>query len=182
MYNYKNILLVAASAVALNVATPAFAQDNGAPAMNPAAPKTGTPADSPETLPHDGRNAPDGDLNSGDTLNRTDKVAPAIGGATLGAEWIATQNMPAAKLVGAEVVNAQNETIGEVEEVVTISGRTTLIVSVGQFLGLGGHNVTLGLEESSIFHHASDLDDIRILTSMTEEQLKAQPNYKPAGK
>ena len=187
----KNILLITASAFALSVAAPAFAQSAGpqnAPAANPVSPSAGVPADRAIPAPGSGpgiqgdtMNKDDNPVRGGETLKHSGTVAPAMDGfASLGAEWIAAQNTPARTLIGAEVVNAKNESIGEVEEVVNLNGHDTLVVSVGTFLGIGGRNIVLDLESSTIFHHVNDMDDIRILTNMTEEQLKDLPEYNPA--
>lgn len=192
----RNILLITASAFALSVAAPALAQSGGSqdsPSASPSSPSTGAPTDDTNAVPDTGSTDSQGDtMNKSDNpvrgskikiLNRADTAAPVPGGpaASLVMDWVAAQNTPAQKLVGAEVVNTENDTIGEVEEVVSLNGRNTLVVTVGAFLGIGGDNLVLDLEKATIFHHVNDMDNIRVLTGMTEEQLKAQPKFEPAG-
>ena len=173
----KNFLLITASAFALSVAAPAFAQSGGSqnsPSASPSSPQTGAPADGIKPVPGTGP--------GGDTLKQSDRMAPATDGyASIGADWIAAQNIPARKLIGAEVVNKENDSIGEVEEVANLNGRETLVVSVGTFLGIGGYNIALDLGNATVFHHVNDMEDIRVLANMAEEQLKALPKYNPAG-
>ncbi|MEX2618067.1 MAG: PRC-barrel domain-containing protein [Alphaproteobacteria bacterium] len=137
-----------------------------------ATPGTGT--GSPGGTVERGGNTPGGT----DALNRSDTGSSATS-ASIGPDWIAAQSTPSDKLVGADVVNAQNETIGEVEEIVTHNGRNSLVVSVGAFLGMGGHKVALDLERATVFHRVDDMNEFRVLTDMTEEQLKSEPKYEP---
>lgn len=174
MTYHRNILIAAVSAIALSAAAPVLAADDnlqGSPTVKPMTPSTGTPGangSSADQVPGNGLG------NDGGIINDTDATA------NMDPDWVHSQNFPADKLVGATVVNADNDSIGEVEKVVNLNGRDTLIVSVGEFLGMGGHTVALELDKSKVFHHRNDMDDIRITTDMTEEQLKAQPSYDAA--
>ncbi|MFD2263901.1 hypothetical protein ACFSM5_13445 [Lacibacterium aquatile] len=78
---------------------------------------------------------------------------------------------PADPLEGKDVVNAAGEKIGEVEK----SSTATLIVSVGGFLGIGDRQVEVPRDRVSI---SGTGDDTKVMTSMTEDELKALPEYK----
>jgi len=100
-------------------------------------------------------------------------LAPSSGDA----RWVAASDLRVSKLIGADVVNGENDTIGEVEDLVLQSGQPQLILSVGEFLGMGGHNVSLGLDQAEIRHQEDNLDDLQVTVSMTKDQLKALPEY-----
>ncbi len=80
----------------------------------------------------------------------------------------------AQELLGADVKNAQNETIGEVEAVqVDSSGMVSnIIVSVGGFLGIGSRDVALSWNDLQVADNGQ-----AITTTMTKEQLKNMPEY-----
>jgi len=88
-------------------------------------------------------------------------------------EWVATKRFRLSRLVGADVVNSQGETIGEVDDLVVMDGKSQLILSVGEFLGMGGHDVAL----AAIHRQRDDAEDLRVSVSMSKEQLKALPKY-----
>ncbi|MEX2615447.1 MAG: PRC-barrel domain-containing protein [Alphaproteobacteria bacterium] len=92
-------------------------------------------------------------------------------------EWVDARGMKASNLIGSEVINAQNETIGEVEDLVVLDGRTMLILSVGEFLGMGGHSVSMDLDKARIHQQRGSTDDLRVSVNMNKEQLKALPKY-----
>lgn len=93
------------------------------------------------------------------------------------ANWVAAKGMRLSKLMGADVVNPQGETIGEVDDIVMVDGRTHLVLSVGEFLGIGGHHVAIAMDKADIRRDADDKDDLRVSMAMTREQLKALPKY-----
>jgi hypothetical protein len=74
-------------------------------------------------------------------------------------------------LEGKDVVNAAGQKIGEVEK----SGSSSLIVSVGGFLGIGDRHVEVPRDRVSISGTGTDT---KVMTSMTEDELKALPEYK----
>lgn len=80
----------------------------------------------------------------------------------------------AEKLIGADVKNAQNETIGEVEAVRLGQGGSVqdVIVSVGGFLGMGARDVALSWNDLQVTQNGE-----AVQTTMTEEQLRNLPEY-----
>jgi sporulation protein YlmC with PRC-barrel domain len=98
------------------------------------------------------------------------------------AEWVDAKGLRVSKLIGADVVNSQGETIGKVEDLVMIDGRTQLILSVGEFLGMGGHNVALDPDKTNIHQKSDDADDLRVSVAMNKDQLKAMPKFEFDGR
>jgi PRC-barrel domain len=79
-------------------------------------------------------------------------------------------------IVGAKAVTAQNENVGEVEEL--LIGANGLVrgalVSVGGFLGIGERNVVVDWRDLTITRDGSDL---KVLVKLNKDQLKALPEY-----
>lgn len=82
------------------------------------------------------------------------------------------------RLMGASAYSAQGEDIGTVEELVLdVDGRTThLVMDVGGFLGMGSHTVALDMNKVDIMWNAED-DDVRVEVPMSEDELRAMPEY-----
>jgi hypothetical protein len=94
----------------------------------------------------------------------------------------ATKAMPAPsasadtrKLIGRNVQNAQNETIGEIKSVfIGKDGKVdSVMVGVGGFLGVGEREVRLSWSELNISENGE-----KVTVNMTKDQLKAKPEYK----
>ncbi|WP_300295542.1 PRC-barrel domain-containing protein [Ferrovibrio sp.] len=83
--------------------------------------------------------------------------------------------VPADQLLGADVKNANNETIGEVESIyIDQNGKIqSVIVGVGGFLGLGQRDVEMNWNSLMV---ADGGDAVR--TTLTKDQLKSMPEYK----
>jgi sporulation protein YlmC with PRC-barrel domain len=94
--------------------------------------------------------------------------------------WIGADRLKVSKLIGAKVVNSQGETIGEVDDLLVTAGQTRLVLSVGEFLGMGGHAVSVSLEQVSLERQRDDRDELRVSVGMTKDQLKALPEYEAA--
>jgi sporulation protein YlmC with PRC-barrel domain len=84
--------------------------------------------------------------------------------------------MEVGDVVGQDIVTADGETIGEIEQVVLHSGDEQLyvVVPVGGFLGIGEKDVVVPFSELELRN-----DQITIMTAKSEEQLKQQPDYDP---
>lgn len=93
------------------------------------------------------------------------------------ADWVSAKGVLASNLIGANVVNDQSETIGEVEEVVMNENQPQLILSVGEFLGMGGHNVAVNLDKAKIHQQRGNADDLQVSVAMNKDQLKAMPKF-----
>lgn len=79
-------------------------------------------------------------------------------------------------IVGAKAVNARDETVGEVKEL--LIGANGLVrgalISVGGFLGIGERNVVVDWRDLTI---GRDGKDLRVLVKLNKDQLKALPEY-----
>lgn len=75
-----------------------------------------------------------------------------------------------------KIYNARNDELGTIDEVMgsTETGRTA-IVEVGGFLGIGAKKVAIPVNQLSVG------PDGKIVLNMTEDQLKALPEYKKEG-
>jgi sporulation protein YlmC with PRC-barrel domain len=89
----------------------------------------------------------------------------------------AAWNMRASELIGIDVRNAQNESIGQVKDLILdMRGEVqALVVSVGGFLGLGDRHVAVGWKQLQLDRQKGGL---AARLAMSREQLKALPEYK----
>ena len=105
----------------------------------------------------------------------------------------------ASKFVGLDVYNANNEKIGDINEMITdSSGKiTTVVIGVGGFLGMGQHDVGLPFEKVKFVNEpiksttgtattgtgatatsaGKDIPD-HAMVDMSADQLKALPAFK----
>jgi len=81
----------------------------------------------------------------------------------------------AAKLIGRNVVNANGDTVGEIDSaVIDQSGKVRyVIVGVGGFLGIGKKDVALSWNDMTISDNGE-----KVITNATKDQLKALPEHK----
>ncbi|BAQ50005.1 PRC-barrel domain-containing protein [Methylobacterium aquaticum] len=81
------------------------------------------------------------------------------------------------KLVGKNLYNKQNETVGEIEDLVVENGKTItgVVVSVGGFLGLGERYVLI--DPSTIFLHRTD-GGLKAMVDADKDALKNAPEFK----
>ncbi len=95
------------------------------------------------------------------------------------------------QLIGLDVYNNNNESIGEIEDVIlTKDGKIDLIViGVGGWLGMGEHDVALRWDQIRFSEQPRKGDSANeqqgekpdhALVNMTREQLKAMPAFKYA--
>ena len=143
----KKTLFAGAIALAL-AATGAVAADTDTTSAPDAATGTGTPAD--PTSP-------------GALTNGTQSIVNAT-------------KVRASNLIGADIVNEQNQTIGEVEDLV-ISGNNNVmaVISVGGFLGMGEKLVAVPFEQLRI---SRDNDNnLKSLYPASRDELRSAPSY-----
>lgn len=83
----------------------------------------------------------------------------------------------ARKLIGRNIKNAENDTIGEIKSIyLSADGKVdSVIASVGGFLGIGDREVRIKWSDL----HISDNGE-KVVVNMTKDQLKGQPAYKYA--
>jgi hypothetical protein len=85
--------------------------------------------------------------------------------------------MPASEVIGTEVVNAEGDQVAEIVDLVKEQGQGEVmaVLSVGGFLGVGDKQVVLSLSELDVAP-----DNQIIAAGMTEEDVKAMPDYDKA--
>ncbi|MEO4000669.1 PRC-barrel domain-containing protein [Mesorhizobium sp. CAU 1732] len=110
-----------------------------------------------------------------DTATTDETETAAIDRSTLNE----VSDVSADNLVGTTVYGANDENVGEIGDVI-LSGDTVdaVIINVGGFLGIGEKEVAVGMDNLAFL---SDEDgDMYLYTSLTKEQLEAQPAYDEA--
>lgn len=91
----------------------------------------------------------------------------------------AAEDLNAEDLTGARVYGANDEDIGEIDELLLSEDGQTIdrvIVDVGGFLGMGEHEVAVTMEELHIMRSEEGMD-FRVYMDATQEELEAQPEY-----
>ena len=81
-------------------------------------------------------------------------------------------------LLGMDVYNNQDESIGEIEDMVIDNGKTVraLIISVGGFLGMGDRYVAV--DPSAVTLVPEDDNDMRAIINTNRDDLKGAPTFK----
>ena len=140
-------LLATVSVVAVMAAAPAFAGD-----------ATKTTTNAPET----------------NTATMTDKSAKK---ATMAEADALKKEMRASNLIGKSIVNASNEAVGDINDIL-VDGKgevSSVIIGVGGFLGLGEKNVEMKFDE---LQFSRDKDgNVKISAPVTKESLEAMPAW-----
>lgn len=88
-------------------------------------------------------------------------------------------DLTAENLTGARVYDANDEDIGEVDELLLSAEGNNIdqvVVDVGGFLGMGEHEVAVTMEELHIMR-ADDGSELRVYIDASKEELEAQPEY-----
>ncbi|MGG5817746.1 PRC-barrel domain-containing protein [Falsiroseomonas sp. HW251] len=85
----------------------------------------------------------------------------------------------ASKVIGSTIYNENNESIGEVDDLIIAAGTTqpVVIISVGGFLGIGAHLVAVPYER---LQHATDRDRW-MLQGATKDSLRGLPEFRYEG-
>jgi sporulation protein YlmC with PRC-barrel domain len=87
-------------------------------------------------------------------------------------QTIRSDELRASKIIGSSVYDRNNEKMGSVQDIILGTGGKvdSVIVDVGTFLGMGGKNVAVQMDQIKTDHD-------RLTLSMTKDQLKQAPNY-----
>jgi sporulation protein YlmC with PRC-barrel domain len=98
---------------------------------------------------------------------------PPTGGAASTTQ--APGQVDAQKLIGRNVVNAQNETVGEIESLmVDQDGKIrSAVLGVGGFLGIGERHVAVSWDQLSVAPSGD-----RVTVNMTRDQARALPEFR----
>ncbi len=110
------------------------------------------------------------------TAERTMLTRPAI--QREGYQDVEWSEMTADDLEGARIYGANDEDVGEIDElIVADDGKIEYVLSdIGGFLGMGERTVKISFEELQIIRNG-DANDFRIYIDSTEEQLETLPEY-----
>jgi len=86
----------------------------------------------------------------------------------------------ASKLLGEEIYNAENQNIGEIEDLILDnSGRVaSVLVGVGGFLGIGDKKVALAFDQLML--RRDDNGDLMVKSKVSKQTLESAPEYKEA--
>lgn len=177
----KTLSTMAAAAVlmASTAIAPAMAQTSD-PAT-PAAPVAPAPAD-PAMPPADGAaTTPAAGASSMDNAAAPAGEAATDTAAASGSyitEQSATQ-ISANDYIGKAVHNAENESIGDVNDLILEEqgGIVAAVVGVGGFLGIGEKDVAVPMDKITITRDGEKNNEVRLTTTETAESLQAAPEF-----
>ena len=171
----KLLTTVAAGALFATAFAPAaFSQTAPQPA-DPAATNQAAPADPAAPKPV----TPDVTKPAGDAAQ-----APAAKPSTDMAQGSylteqAPDQISANTYIGQSVYNGNNESIGEVNDLIMKKdgGLVAAIIGVGGFLGIGEKNVAVPMQKITVAQNTQD-GTVKLTTTETAESLKAAPEFK----
>jgi type IV secretory pathway VirB10-like protein len=183
---------LATTAVALMLgAAPALAQtpaSPGSPAPDPSAQAPMQP-EPPSAIPSEPDTKTPGQSSEGPKVIKPDQsseaakpVAPEQ--STAGVEFLKQQtadDMLASSIIGKPAVNSQDETIGDVNDLVTDrSGKiVAALIGVGGFLGIGEKDVAVRFEDLNL--NRDENDNVKVTLNISKETLAQAPDYKLLG-
>ena len=166
MSTVKRQMTMAAAGLLLSLA-PALAGTQASPdGILQAAPLTQAPAESPATSPA--------------SSNLSDQSPEAGTIVDLNVHFRSRQTpneLLVSDLLGRPAVNAENERIGDVNDLVTDSSGKAVaaVIGVGGFLGIGEKDVAIPFEDLK-FSRDED-NDVRIEVDISKEALTSAPDY-----
>lgn len=87
-------------------------------------------------------------------------------------QTIRSDELRASKVIGSSIYDRNNEKIGSVQDIILgAAGKVdSVVVDVGTFLGMGGKDVAVKMDQIKTDHDRLTLD-------MSKDQLKQAPNY-----
>ena len=87
-------------------------------------------------------------------------------------QTIRSDELRASKVIGSSIYDRNNEKIGSVQDIILGTGGKvdSVVVDVGTFLGMGGKDVAVKMDEIKTDHD-------RLTLEMSKDQLKQAPNY-----
>ena len=158
--------LVLGAAMLCSLAGAALAQTTTAPTPSTTAPAPTTTAPMTGTTPM---------ATGADASSMGLRMASS---ATVAVKFVTVKpaDFMSSRLVGANVYNNQNETVGEIEDLVIDNGKTVsgLVVGVGGFLGMGESYVVL--DPSTVVLNQQD-GKWRAYVDTTKDNLKNAPKF-----
>lgn len=177
----KTLSTMAAAAVLMASTAIAPAMEQTSDPATPAAPVAPAPAD-PAMPPADGAaTTPAAGASSMDNAAAPAGEASTDTAAASGSyitEQSATQ-ISANDYIGKAVHNAENESIGDVNDLILEEqgGIVAAVVGVGGFLGIGEKDVAVPMDKITITRDAEKNNEVRLTTTETAESLQAAPEF-----
>src|SRR4249919_2732922 len=184
---------LATTAVALMLgAAPALAQtpaSPGSPAPDPAAqtpmqpePHSAIPSEPDMKAPDQSSEAPT--PTAPDQSSEAAKPMAPEQSAQQSGQFLSeqkTDDMLASSIIGKPAVNSQDETIGDVNDLVTDrSGKiVAALIGVGGFLGIGEKDVAVRFEDLKL--NRDENDNVKVTLNISKETLAEAPDYKLLG-
>jgi hypothetical protein len=184
---------LATTAVALMLAAaPALAQtpaSPGSPAQDPAAqtpmqpePPSAIPSEPDMKAPDQSSEAPT--PTAPDQSSEAAKPMAPEQSAQQSGQFLSeqkTDDMLASSIIGKPAVNSQDETIGDVNDLVTDrSGKiVAALIGVGGFLGIGEKDVAVRFEDLKL--NRDENDNVKVTLNISKETLAQAPDYKLLG-
>ncbi|EUC01402.1 PRC-barrel domain protein [Rhizobium sp. CF080] len=157
------VVLLASTAIA-----PAFAQTQP---MAPAAPAPAAPAApaDPAAKPADSAATP---------AAKTGTDTAAASGSYLTEQ--AENQISANDYIGKSVYNAEDKSIGDVNDLILEEngGIVAAVIGVGGFLGIGEKEVALPMDKITMTRDAENNNEVRLTTTETAEALQSAPEFK----
>jgi len=183
---------LATTAVALMLgAAPALAQtpaSPGSPAPDPSAQAPMQP-EPPSAIPSEPDTKTPGQSSEGPKVIKPDQSSEAAKPmapeqSTAGVQFLKQQtadDMLASSIIGKPAVNSQDETIGDVNDLVTDrSGKiVAALIGVGGFLGIGEKDVAVRFEDLNL--NRDENDNVKVTLNISKETLAQAPDYKLLG-
>jgi sporulation protein YlmC with PRC-barrel domain len=158
-------------------AMPSMPSEPATPIPGDQANPDATPDKSSEMMP----SAPD-DASPSQSTQAPESIIPAkpSDSASAGPSFLTKQestDMLASNLIGQTVVNSQDESVGDINDLVTDeSGKViAVLVGTGGFLGLGEKDVALGYQDLRFVRDENDA--IKVIANVSQETLASAPDY-----
>jgi hypothetical protein len=171
--------LIASTFLAASIAVPVMAADSGTSGTNMnktgAAGTTNSGATPTTTAPAATTTAPAAGTTTAPAASTTTGAAGTAAGAA--GTVMYGQNVAASNIIGASVMDATNNSIGKIDDLV-LSGEgqvTNYVVDVGGFLGIGSKRVALTPQDVTIT--ADGNGNLQAKTQLTKDALTARPDY-----
>ena len=163
-------------------AAPALAQSPETPSAPPQEPNMQAPMqpESPSAIPSEpDMKAPDQSSEAPQVIT-PDKSAESIGAKATG-QFLSeqkTDDMLASAIIGKSAYNSQDESIGEVNDLVTDPSGKILaaLIGVGGFLGIGEKDVAVRFEDLKFARDESN--NLKVVLNVNKDTLASAPDYR----
>ena len=163
-------------------AAPALAQSPETPSAPPQEPNMQAPMqpESPSAIPSEpDMKAPDQSSEAPQVIT-PDKSAEGIGAKATG-QFLSEQkndDMLASTIIGKSAYNSQDESIGEVNDLVTDRSGKILaaLIGVGGFLGIGEKDVAVRFEDLKFARDENN--NLKVVLNINKETLASAPDYR----